>query len=120
VELEKVLLSAPIFLGRDQAGLGLRQVGDGAPEIRRLEHAERLAFLHALPRLSEDLRDPTGHGREHMRDAEVVEGHASRCTDRPANITIGHGLDLDMGVFDLLLREPDLAGRWLLRGPGGG
>ena len=65
--LEELLLALVVVLGGDEVGLGLVHVAHGVADVGRLDDRERVALLHALPELRDDLHDAPGHRREDVR-----------------------------------------------------
>ena len=120
MRLEQLRLAAEVVLGGDQIGLGLAVIGEGVADVGRFDGRQRGALLHPLARLGQDPLHAAGHGREDVRDPQIVEGDLAAGDDLVADGVLADRLDLDLGVADLLGGQPDLALGRLPFGVGGG
>ena len=101
------------MLGGDEIGLRLALVARRGADVGRLDHRERVAAVHLRAERAAHGDDATGHGREHVARAHVVERHASAREDCVVDVLLRERRDVDLRVLDLLIGEPHLSGRWV-------
>ena len=109
MRLEELLLAAEVVLGGDQIGLGLAESAKALPTSGDSMIASAAPFFTRSP------------GSARMRFTRPVTGEKMCATRRSSNETLplvtislptacsADRLDLDLGVADLLRRQPDLA-----------